>query len=73
MDTFIKRSQKLEDHRIRPEECLYAPKTGRRYLPPHPFDPFTTIGMGFIEGNAWNYTLYVPHGVPGLIQRYGRQ
>jgi predicted alpha-1,2-mannosidase len=35
------------------------------------FDPFTTIDMGFIEGNAWNYTLYVPHDVPGLIKIMG--
>jgi predicted alpha-1,2-mannosidase len=37
------------------------------------FDPFTTIDMGFIEGNAWNYTLYVPHDVPGLIKIMGGQ
>ena len=30
------------------------------------FDPFTTIGMGFIEGNAWNYTLYVPQDPAAL-------
>ena len=35
------------------------------------FDPFTTIDMGFIEGNAWNYTLYVPHDPKGLIQAMG--
>jgi len=35
------------------------------------FDPFTTIDMGFIEGNAWNYTLYVPHDPAGLIKAMG--
>jgi len=35
------------------------------------FDPFTTIDMGFIEGNAWNYTLYVPHDPKGLIKAMG--
>jgi predicted alpha-1,2-mannosidase len=25
------------------------------------FDPLSTNNQGFIEGNAWNYTLYVPH------------
>jgi predicted alpha-1,2-mannosidase len=35
------------------------------------FDPFTTLGMGFIEGNAWNYTLYVPHDPASLIQLMG--
>ncbi|MDB4925837.1 GH92 family glycosyl hydrolase [Mucilaginibacter sp.] len=35
------------------------------------FDPLTTIGQGFIEGNAWNYTLYVPHDPVGLIKLMG--
>ncbi len=35
------------------------------------FDPFTTINQGFIEGNAWNYTLYVPHDPATLIKMMG--
>jgi predicted alpha-1,2-mannosidase len=35
------------------------------------FDPFTTINQGFIEGNAWNYTLYVPHDPASLIKLMG--
>jgi predicted alpha-1,2-mannosidase len=35
------------------------------------FDPFTTLGMGFIEGNAWNYTLFVPHDPAALIKMMG--
>jgi len=35
------------------------------------FDPFTTINQGFIEGNAWNYTLYVPQDPAGLIKIMG--
>ena len=35
------------------------------------FDPFTTINQGFIEGNAWNYTLYVPHQPAALIKMMG--
>lgn len=35
------------------------------------FDPLKTEGQGFIEGNAWNYSLYVPHDVPGMIQKMG--
>ena len=37
------------------------------------FDPMDTHGQGFIEGNAWNYSLYVPHDVPGLIQLLGNK
>lgn len=36
-----------------------------------PFDPLDTHGQGFIEGNSWNYSLYVPQDVPGLIHLLG--
>lgn len=68
-DEFIKRSQNWKN--------VYDPKSGFM----HPkladgifrkaFDPFTTINQGFIEGNAWNYTLYVPHDPKGLIETMG--
>ncbi|GAB3910716.1 GH92 family glycosyl hydrolase [Mucilaginibacter boryungensis] len=68
-DEFYKRSQNYKN--------VFDPKSGFM----HPkladgtfrkkFDPFTTIGMGFIEGNAWNYTLYVPHDPASLIKLMG--
>ncbi len=36
-----------------------------------PFDPMDTHGQGFIEGNAWNYGLFVPHDPEGLIATIG--
>lgn len=30
-------------------------------------------GTGFIEGNAWQYTWFVPHDVNGLVQMMGRE
>ncbi|MGE5679264.1 MAG: GH92 family glycosyl hydrolase, partial [Bacillota bacterium] len=36
-----------------------------------PFDPLQTEGEGFIEGNAWNYSLYVPQDINGFIQLTG--
>jgi predicted alpha-1,2-mannosidase len=36
-----------------------------------PFDPLSTHGQGFIEGNAWNYSFYVPQDIDGLIARMG--
>ncbi len=36
-----------------------------------PFDPFHTANEGFIEGNAWNYSLYVPQDIPELISKMG--
>ncbi|MEZ4388908.1 MAG: GH92 family glycosyl hydrolase [Candidatus Krumholzibacteriia bacterium] len=38
---------------------------------PAGFDPMATDGQGYIEGNAWNYSLYVPHDVAGFIDLLG--
>ncbi len=35
------------------------------------FDPMDTHGQGFIEGNAWNYGLYVPQNIKGMINMMG--
>lgn len=35
------------------------------------FDLLDTHGQGFIEGNTWNYSFYVPHDVNGLITEMG--
>lgn len=35
------------------------------------FDPLDTHGQGFIEGNAWNYGLYVPQDIPQMIGMMG--
>jgi len=35
------------------------------------FDPLKTEGQGFIEGNAWNYSLYVPHSPDEMINKMG--
>ncbi|WP_179345106.1 GH92 family glycosyl hydrolase [Winogradskyella ursingii] len=43
-----------------------ADGTFRKY-----FDPMDTHGQGFIEGNAWNYGLYVPQNIPAMIEMMG--
>ncbi len=35
------------------------------------FDVLDTHGQGFIEGNSWNYSFYVPHDVNGLMAQMG--
>jgi predicted alpha-1,2-mannosidase len=35
------------------------------------FDVLSTHGQGFIEGNAWNYSLYVPHDPEQMISVMG--
>lgn len=36
-----------------------------------PFDPLSTSEQGYIEGNAWNYSLYVPQDIKGFIKLIG--
>ena len=35
------------------------------------FNTLSTHGQGFIEGNAWNYSLYVPHQPDQMIEMMG--
>ncbi|RZK89894.1 MAG: glycoside hydrolase family 92 protein [Pedobacter sp.] len=35
------------------------------------FDPKDTEGQGFIEGNSWNYSFFVPHDPASLIEAMG--
>ena len=51
-----------------PVSCARATPTGAF---PADFDPMATHGQGYIEGNAWNYSLYVPHDVAGFIDLLG--
>ena len=35
------------------------------------FDPLSTNGQGFIEGNSWNYSFFVPQDPKALMQKMG--
>lgn len=35
------------------------------------FDPLSTNGQGFIEGNSWNYSFFAPHNPTDLITLMG--
>jgi predicted alpha-1,2-mannosidase len=56
---------------------LYDPKTGFLRARnadgsfPAEFDPMSTHGQGYIEGNAWNYSLFVPHDIAGFTELVG--
>ncbi|SFO96600.1 alpha-1,2-mannosidase, putative [Chitinophaga sp. YR627] len=68
-DEFIKRSQNYSN--------VYDASIG--YMRPRlndgtfrvAFDPLKTDNQGFIEGNAWNYSLYVPQYPAQLIELNG--
>ena len=66
---YLKRSESYKN--------VYNPKSGFM----HPkladgifkkeFDPMDTHGQGIIEGNAFNYGLYVPQNIPEMIKMMG--
>lgn len=68
-DTYMARSKNFNN--------VYDPEIG--YMRPklsdgswrEEFDPIDTHGQGFIEGNAWNYGLYVPHEIDNMIEMMG--
>ncbi|ANH83214.1 sugar hydrolase [Niabella ginsenosidivorans] len=68
-DTFMKRSQNWKN--------VYDPSTG--FMRPRlsngsfrkDFDVLSTNGQGFIEGNSWNYSLFVPQDPKGMIALMG--
>ncbi len=66
-DYFMKRSQSWKN--------LFDYKTG--FIRPKknggwdkPFDP-REVNNNFTEGNAWQYTFFVPQDIPGMIEAYG--
>lgn len=67
--TFLKRSANFHN--------LFDPATGfmraRRFDGSftQPFDALATHDMGYIEGNAWTYSLFVPHAPEKLIALMG--
>lgn len=68
-DEFIKRSENWRN--------VYDSSTG--FMRPRmsdgkfreDFDVLSTHNQGFIEGNAWNYSLYVPHQPEAMIELMG--
>jgi predicted alpha-1,2-mannosidase len=73
-------SKEVQEHFMQRSENyrnVYDPAIG--YMRPKlsdgqwklPFDVLSTHGQGFIEGNAWNYSLYVPHNVPDMVLMMG--
>lgn len=68
-DTFIKRSDNWKN--------VYDRKIG--FMRPRmadgsfkkEFDVLKTDGQGFIEGNTWNFSLYVPHNPAGMMENMG--
>jgi predicted alpha-1,2-mannosidase len=46
-------------------------KNGDWYEDFSPFGQVTFLGPGYVEGNAWQFTYFVPHDVRGLVNLLG--
>ena len=68
-DQFLKRSQNWTNVFDAQTGFARPRKTNGQWVTP--FDPYRT--PGFVEGNAWQFTWFVPQDVPGLIQAMGRE
>ncbi|HLP54646.1 MAG TPA: GH92 family glycosyl hydrolase [Fluviicola sp.] len=68
-DEFIKRSGNWQNH-FNPQSGFMQPKLADGTFKPG-FDAMSTSGQGFIEGNSWNYSFFVPHDPAALIAKMG--
>lgn len=68
-ETFLKRSQSWRN--VFDAETGFARPRKANGEWQTPFDPFNRDS--FVEGNAWQYTWFVPQDVPGLVQAMGRE
>lgn len=64
---FLRRAQSYKNI-LHPEEGFMVSKTAHRWC--DPFDP-TEVNFHYTEANSWQYSLYVPHDVEGLIHYLG--
>lgn len=68
-DTFIKRSENWINN-FDPSLKMMRPKLADGTFRKD-FDIYETHGQGFIEGNSWNYSFFVPHQPEGLVEAMG--
>ena len=68
-EEFLKRSTNWQNN-FNPASGFMQPK-GTDGTFKRSFDAMSTNGQGFIEGNSWNYSFFVPHDPSALIARMG--
>ncbi len=68
-DTFIKRSGSWTNN-FDSATGFMRPKMANGSFK-NDFDALSTHGQGFIEGNTWNYSFFVPHDPAALIKKMG--
>ncbi len=71
-DEFIKRSENWRNVYDKSSGFMRPRMSDGKFR--EKFDVLSTHDQGFIEGNAWNYSLYVPHDPAAMIElRGGKQ
>lgn len=68
-EEFIKRSENWKNN-FDKSIGFMRPKSGDGTFKKE-FDILSTHGQGFIEGNSWNYSFFVPHNPEALINAMG--
>ena len=68
-DEFIKRSENWRNVYDRSSGFMRPKLSDGNFR--EKFDALSTHDQGFIEGNAWNYSLYVPHDPAAMIEMMG--
>ncbi len=68
-DAFIKRSANWKNNFNAANGFMQAKSANGNFK--NNFDPLSTNGQGFIEGNSWNYSFFVPHNPAELIEKMG--
>lgn len=68
-ETYLKRSENWRNV-FDPSIGFMRPRLADGAFKPK-FDVYSTDGQGFIEGNAWNFSFFVPHNPAGLIEIMG--
>ncbi len=66
---FIKRSENWKNN-FESKTSFMQPKLADGTFKKE-FDPLSTNGQGFIEGNSWNYSFFAPHNPTDLISLMG--
>jgi len=66
---FMKRSNNWQNN-FNSATGFMQPKLANGTFKPN-FDPLSTNGQGFIEGNSWNYSFFVPQDPKELVAKMG--
>ena len=66
---FLQRSENWKNNYNKASGFM-EPKLANGEFKPN-FDAYSTHGQGFIEGNSWNYSFFVPHNPTALVEIMG--